>query len=110
MFMSQDFQKLLRQQLLISSPLRWPGNVSPAYCDFAFSQDFRAEIERNQEESFEDLGLSAGDNGLYINGLSIDLDTTDVYSLLELLKKEEKLAAGFFRMGYRREYLSLLSA
>uniref|UniRef100_A0A914V212 UDP-glucose:glycoprotein glucosyltransferase 1 n=1 Tax=Plectus sambesii TaxID=2011161 RepID=A0A914V212_9BILA len=71
-------------------------------------KEFRKEVESNQEKSFEEVGLSPGETGLFINGISIDLDTLDVFQLLDLLKKEEKLSAGFFRMGFRREYLSIL--
>ncbi len=45
--------------------------------------------------------MSAGDTALFVNGLLVDLDAIDLYQLLELLKKEERLSAGFFRMGFR---------
>ena len=54
------------------------------------------------------MGLSAGESALFVNGLLVDLDTLDVFQLLELLKREERLSAGFFKMGFRREYLALL--
>lgn len=38
----------------------------------------------------------------------VDIDAMDIFSLLDLLKKEERLANGFFQMGYRREYLTML--
>lgn len=69
-------------------------------------KEYRKEVEANQEK-FEEIGLSAGESGLFINGLSIELDTLDIFQLLDLLKKEEKLSAGFFRMGFKVEIFSL---
>lgn len=63
--------------------------------------EFRKEVEKNQRDSLEDLGIAPGDSALFINGLLVDTDPFDAFGLLDLLKKEEKLSAGFFRMGYR---------
>ncbi|MCP9263039.1 UDP-glucose:glycoprotein glucosyltransferase [Dirofilaria immitis] len=38
----------------------------------------------------------------------VDVDALDVFQVLDILKQEEKLANGFFRMGIKNEYLSML--
>uniref|UniRef100_A0A183J9L8 Thioredoxin_13 domain-containing protein n=1 Tax=Soboliphyme baturini TaxID=241478 RepID=A0A183J9L8_9BILA len=67
------------------------------------SQNFpimaRAELESNQAGLFEELGLEPGTSALFINGLVIDLDSLDIFQLLELLRREEHLSEGFFQLG-----------
>lgn len=45
--------------------------------------------------------MSEGESLLLINGIIVDLDALDAFQVLELLKQEEKLANGFFRMGIK---------
>jgi type II secretory pathway component PulC len=71
-------------------------------------KEYRKEVESNQEKAFEEVGLSPGESGLFVNGISIELDTLDVFQLLDLLKKEEKLSAGFFRMGFKVKQYTIL--
>ncbi|CAI4233074.1 unnamed protein product [Auanema sp. JU1783] len=68
----------------------------------------RKEIERNQKESFAEIGIDAGETALFLNGINMDLDNLDMFQLVDALKQEERLASGFFNMGFRREYLSIL--
>lgn len=75
---------------------------------YPVKDEFRAEVENNQVKTFDEWGIGAGESALFINGLQIDFDSTDSFQLLNLLKYEEKIAQGFFNMGFRREYLSLL--
>ncbi|CAJ0934962.1 unnamed protein product, partial [Mesorhabditis belari] len=70
--------------------------------------ELRKEIELNQGEAFSQHDLSPGDSALYINGIKLDVDDLDIFQMLETLKQEEKLGEGFFNMGFRREYLSIL--
>uniref|UniRef100_A0A915JM16 UDP-glucose:glycoprotein glucosyltransferase n=1 Tax=Romanomermis culicivorax TaxID=13658 RepID=A0A915JM16_ROMCU len=75
---------------------------------YTVKDEFRNEVEINQARVLDDMNLNPGDSALFINGLVIDLESKDAFQILDLLKSEEKLASGFFRMGFRREYLSLL--
>lgn len=61
---------------------------------------FFIKITANQEK-FSDYGVSEGDSLLFINGVAVDADALDVFQILELLKQEEKFAAGFFSMGIK---------
>ena len=59
--------------------------------------------------SYLQYGLDAGDSILSINGLTQDIDSLDVFSLIDTLKAEERLAAGFDRLGFGNDYLPLMS-
>lgn len=47
------------------------------------------------------MGINPGDSALVVNGLVVDIDQMDIYQLTDLLKKEEKLAAGFNDLGFK---------
>ncbi|TKR80881.1 hypothetical protein L596_014868 [Steinernema carpocapsae] len=72
------------------------------------NKNLRKEVEMNQENAFAPLKLDSGDSALYINGIPVDLDSMDLFQILEVLKKEEALANAFNKMDIGREYLSLL--
>ena len=74
----------------------------------AVKSQMKKEIEANQAK-FRAMGVTAGDSALVINGVVIDVDSMDIYQLLEMLKKEQRLAAGFYALGFKREYLSLMT-
>lgn len=61
-------------------------------------KSFRDEIENNAHNSFEKLGLEAGESALYLNGINVDIDTLDIFDLVDTLKQEEQLSAGFHSM------------
>ncbi|CAJ0583195.1 unnamed protein product, partial [Mesorhabditis spiculigera] len=71
------------------------------------TNELRGEIADNQE-ALGKIELAAGDNALYINGIKFEAEELDLFQLLDTLKQEEKLSTGFFNMGLRREYLSIL--
>uniref|UniRef100_A0A8C9L7P1 UDP-glucose glycoprotein glucosyltransferase 1 n=1 Tax=Pavo cristatus TaxID=9049 RepID=A0A8C9L7P1_PAVCR len=45
------------------------------------------------------LGLQPGDSALFINGLHIDLDTQDIFSLFDVLRNEARVMEGLHRLG-----------
>jgi len=45
------------------------------------------------------LDLSPGDSALFINGLQVDLDTSDAFTLVELLTSESHMMEGLHRLG-----------
>ncbi|VDO51480.1 unnamed protein product [Brugia timori] len=55
-----------------------------------------------------EYGISEGESTFFINGIMVDIDALDVFQVLNVLKQEEKLANGFFHMGIKNEYLSIL--
>ncbi|XP_028250934.1 UDP-glucose:glycoprotein glucosyltransferase 1 isoform X2 [Parambassis ranga] len=58
------------------------------------SSDIRKEIGENQKFFKGTLGLQPGDSALFINGLHIDLDTQDIFSVFEVLRSETRVMEG----------------
>uniref|UniRef100_A0A8C9L7M4 UDP-glucose glycoprotein glucosyltransferase 1 n=1 Tax=Pavo cristatus TaxID=9049 RepID=A0A8C9L7M4_PAVCR len=63
------------------------------------SLELRTEIEENQKYFKGTLGLQPGDSALFINGLHIDLDTQDIFSLFDVLRNEARVMEGLHRLG-----------
>ncbi|XP_054048102.1 UDP-glucose:glycoprotein glucosyltransferase 2 isoform X2 [Rissa tridactyla] len=66
----------------------------------------RNEIEENQKHFHEILGIQPGEARLFLNGLHIDLDFHDPFSILETLKLEGKVMHGLHELGIKEEILS----
>ncbi|KAL9866935.1 UDP-glucose:glycoprotein glucosyltransferase 2 isoform 2-T2 [Geothlypis trichas] len=64
------------------------------------------EIEANQKHFHETLGIQPGEARLFLNGLNIDLDFQDPFSILETLKLEGKVMHGLHELGIKGETLS----
>ena len=45
------------------------------------------------------LGLSPGDSALFINGLQVDLDVSDAFTLVELLRSESNMMEGMHSLA-----------
>ncbi|KHJ76641.1 hypothetical protein OESDEN_23739, partial [Oesophagostomum dentatum] len=73
------------------------------------TRELRQEIELNQKEHLSDAGLSPGESMVFLNGIGLDVDSLDMFQLMDFIKQEERVSSGFFNMGFRREYLSLLA-
>uniref|UniRef100_A0A8C8IYC8 UDP-glucose ceramide glucosyltransferase-like 1 n=1 Tax=Oncorhynchus tshawytscha TaxID=74940 RepID=A0A8C8IYC8_ONCTS len=58
------------------------------------SSELRKEMEENQKFFKGTLGLQPGDSALFINGLHIDLDTQDIFSVFEVLRSEARVMEG----------------
>ncbi|XP_006877381.1 PREDICTED: UDP-glucose:glycoprotein glucosyltransferase 1 [Chrysochloris asiatica] len=65
----------------------------------AVSLEIRTEVEENQKYFKGTLGLQPGDSALFINGLHIDLDTQDIFSLTDTLRNEAWVMEGLHRLG-----------
>uniref|UniRef100_A0A670I5Q3 UDP-glucose ceramide glucosyltransferase-like 1 n=1 Tax=Podarcis muralis TaxID=64176 RepID=A0A670I5Q3_PODMU len=63
------------------------------------SSELRSEIEENQKYFKGTLGLQSGDSALFINGLHIDLDTQDIFSLFDVLRNEARVMEGLHSLG-----------
>ncbi|XP_037705016.1 UDP-glucose:glycoprotein glucosyltransferase 1 isoform X2 [Choloepus didactylus] len=63
------------------------------------SSELRTEVEENQKYFKGTLGLQPGDSALFINGLHIDLDTQDIFSLFDVLRNEARVMEGLHRLG-----------
>ncbi|KAF4089528.1 hypothetical protein AMELA_G00068190 [Ameiurus melas] len=60
----------------------------------AVSSAIRKEIEENQKYFKGSLGLQPGDSALFINGLHIDLDVQDIFSVFDVLRSEARVMEG----------------
>lgn len=65
----------------------------------------RAEIDNNVQNSFEKLGLEAGESALYVNGINMEIEQLDMFDLVDTLKQEEQLSTGFHNMGINVRFL-----
>ncbi|XP_023565444.1 UDP-glucose:glycoprotein glucosyltransferase 1 isoform X2 [Octodon degus] len=65
----------------------------------AVNSELRTEVEENQKYFKGTLGLQPGDSALFINGLHIDLDTQDIFSLFDILRNEARVMEGLHRLG-----------
>ncbi|KAF7667781.1 hypothetical protein LDENG_00047960 [Lucifuga dentata] len=69
----------------------------------AVKQEMRKEIEANQKHLSETIGVHPGDGGLFINGLHIDLDIHNPFSILDILRGEAKVLEGLHNLGIKGE-------
>ncbi|KAM4731815.1 UDP-glucose:glycoprotein glucosyltransferase 2 [Anableps anableps] len=74
----------------------------------AVKQEMRKEIEKNQKHLGETMGIQPGDGELFINGLHIDLDTHNPFSILDILRGEAKVLEGLHNLGIKGEHQSKL--
>ncbi|XP_037343101.2 UDP-glucose:glycoprotein glucosyltransferase 1 isoform X1 [Pungitius pungitius] len=58
------------------------------------NSEIRKEIGDNQKFFKGTLGLQPGDSALFINGLHVDLDTQDIFSVFEVLRSEARVMEG----------------
>ncbi|XP_011488137.1 UDP-glucose:glycoprotein glucosyltransferase 2 isoform X3 [Oryzias latipes] len=70
----------------------------------AVTLEMKKEIEENQKYLSESLGVHPGDGELFINGLHIDLDTHNPFSILEILRGEAKILEGLHNLEIKGEH------
>ncbi|BFZ00634.1 hypothetical protein BsWGS_03673 [Bradybaena similaris] len=66
----------------------------------AVTNEFKREVKRNQEQ-FELRGISDGNSLLYLNGLNVDLEAYDIFTLLDVMSSEAKLVEGLHSLGLK---------
>ncbi|XP_036427441.1 UDP-glucose:glycoprotein glucosyltransferase 2 isoform X2 [Colossoma macropomum] len=72
----------------------------------AVNQEMRKEIEENQKRLSETMGIHPGDASLFINGIHIDLDLHNPFSILDVVRGEAKLLEGLHNLGIRGTSMS----
>uniref|UniRef100_A0A673BY12 UDP-glucose glycoprotein glucosyltransferase 2 n=1 Tax=Sphaeramia orbicularis TaxID=375764 RepID=A0A673BY12_9TELE len=70
----------------------------------AVKQEMRKEIEENQKHLSETIGVHPGDGELFINGLHIDLDVHNPFSILDILRGEARVLEGLHNLGIKGEH------
>uniref|UniRef100_A0A7N9AML1 UDP-glucose glycoprotein glucosyltransferase 1 n=1 Tax=Mastacembelus armatus TaxID=205130 RepID=A0A7N9AML1_9TELE len=69
------------------------------------NSETRKEIEENQKFFKGTLGLQPGDSALFINGLHIDLDSQDIFSVFEVLRSEARVMEGLRSLLIETPYI-----
>ncbi|XP_056248910.1 UDP-glucose:glycoprotein glucosyltransferase 1 isoform X1 [Seriola aureovittata] len=69
------------------------------------NSEIRKEIGENQKFFKGTLGLQPGDSALFINGLHIDLDTQDIFSVFEVLRSEARVMEGLRSLLIETPYI-----
>ncbi|XP_071373528.1 UDP-glucose:glycoprotein glucosyltransferase 1 [Centroberyx affinis] len=69
------------------------------------NSEIRKEIGENQKFFKGTLGLQPGDSALFINGLHIDLDTQDIFSVFEVLRSEARVMEGLRSLQIETPYI-----
>ncbi|KAG8013261.1 UDP-glucose:glycoprotein glucosyltransferase 1, partial [Nibea albiflora] len=69
------------------------------------NSEIRKEIDDNQKFFKGTLGLQPGDSALFINGLHIDLDTQDIFSVFEVLRSEARVMEGLRSLHIETPYI-----
>ncbi|XP_076013398.1 UDP-glucose:glycoprotein glucosyltransferase 1 [Genypterus blacodes] len=69
------------------------------------NSEIRKEIGENQRFFKGTLGLQPGDSALFINGLHIDLDTQDIFSVFEVLRSEARVMEGLRSLLIETPYI-----
>uniref|UniRef100_A0A8C4EH43 UDP-glucose ceramide glucosyltransferase-like 1 n=1 Tax=Dicentrarchus labrax TaxID=13489 RepID=A0A8C4EH43_DICLA len=69
------------------------------------NSEIRKEIGENQKFFKGTLGLQPGDSALFINGLHIDLDTQDIFSVFEVLRSEARVMEGLRSLHIETPYI-----
>ncbi|XP_004463622.2 UDP-glucose:glycoprotein glucosyltransferase 2 [Dasypus novemcinctus] len=72
----------------------------------AVNQHMREEIQKNQKDLQNRFEIQPGDARLFINGLRIDMDSYDPFSILDMLKFEGKMMNGLQNLGIHKEDMS----
>ncbi|UYV70608.1 UGGT1 [Cordylochernes scorpioides] len=67
--------------------------------DIKVSHELKQEIEKNQQFWIQTHNIAPQDAGLFINGLYQDVETLDVFSLLQLLRQETRVLEGLHDIG-----------
>ncbi|KAK3776845.1 hypothetical protein RRG08_024619 [Elysia crispata] len=71
------------------------------------SPEFKKEVQKNQAR-FQYSGIGPGDSLLYLNGLAMDLEIYDIFTLLDVMSSEAKLTEGLHSLGFKGEDLQSL--
>ncbi|XP_056151310.1 UDP-glucose:glycoprotein glucosyltransferase 1 [Lampris incognitus] len=69
------------------------------------NSEIRREIGENQKFFKGTLGLQPGDSALFVNGLHIDLDTQDIFSVFEVLRGEARVMEGLRSLLIETPYI-----
>lgn len=68
----------------------------------------KREILKNQNQLSAQMDVNPSDAALFINGMYFDMDFTDIYTLLDHIRTEDRVMGGLYKLGVPGESLSTL--
>lgn len=114
----QDLSLQAAQKVVSAAPndtLRMLRDVSQNFPSEARSlvkvsvkEELKKEISKNQQYFENYHGLTAGDSALYLNGIPMDMEIYDIFTLLDMMKSEAKIMEGLFSLGFEGKELTRL--
>ncbi|XP_071037209.1 UDP-glucose:glycoprotein glucosyltransferase 1 [Parasteatoda tepidariorum] len=72
------------------------------------SNDMKREIERNQQTFMHHHNIGPADAGLFLNGIFFDMETTDIFTLLQYLKQETRVLEALHKLKISDKLLTNL--
>ena len=85
----RDEQLVLLKEIIQNFPIHAKSLVK-----ISVEDEIKREIEKNQRYFMQYLNIGTGDTSLFINGMFFDLDSVDIFTLVEHLKHEMRLVEG----------------
>ena len=61
------------------------------------SKELKKEVKKNSEMFYNAMNLQTSDAALFINGMHYDMDYTDIFTLLDAIRQEERVLGGLGR-------------
>eukprot|EP00092_Neocalanus_flemingeri_P004418 GFUD01004753.1.p1 GENE.GFUD01004753.1~~GFUD01004753.1.p1 ORF type:complete len:1525 (-),score=439.73 GFUD01004753.1:373-4947(-) len=63
------------------------------------SKDLKKEVKKNSDIFYSSLNVQPNDAALFINGQYFDMDFTDIFTILDTLRSEERVLGGLGSLG-----------
>ncbi|KAK4305525.1 hypothetical protein Pmani_022586 [Petrolisthes manimaculis] len=71
-------------------------------------EKMKKEILKNQNQLSSQLEVNPSDAALFINGMFLDMDYTNIYTLLDHIRSEERVMGGLHKLGLEGDALKVL--
>ena len=73
--------------------------MNPVFFVFrtSVSKELKKEVKKNSELFYSNLNLQQSDAALFINGMHYDMDYTDIFTILDAIRQEERGLGGLGR-------------
>ena len=72
------------------------------------TKELKKEVKKNSEMFMSNLNLQPTDAALFINGQYFDMEFTDMFTILDTIKSEEKVLGGLGSLGLSSEQIAHL--
>lgn len=71
-------------------------------------EKMKREILKNQNQLSTQLEVNPPDAALFINGMFLDMDYTNIYTLMDHIRSEERVMGGLHKLGLEGDSLKML--